>query len=68
MKIIALDFDGVLCDGLLEYFQASWYTYCQVWNPDSQKPPEDLAQKFYPLRPVIETGWEMPVLVRALIL
>ncbi|NET61552.1 MAG: HAD family hydrolase, partial [Symploca sp. SIO2E6] len=57
-----------LCDGLLEYFQASWYTYCQVWNPDSQKPPEDLAQKFYPLRPVIETGWEMPVLVRALIL
>ena len=67
-KILALDFDGVLCDGLLEYFQASWYTYCQIWNPDSQKPPADLAPKFYRLRPVIEIGWEMPVLVRALIL
>ncbi|NEP63707.1 MAG: HAD hydrolase-like protein [Symploca sp. SIO2G7] len=67
-KILALDFDGVLCDGLLEYFQASWRTYCQIWNPDSQEPPEDLAPKFYRLRPVIETGWEMPVLVRALML
>jgi len=67
-KILALDFDGVLCDGLLEYFQASWRTYCQIWNPDNQEPPEDLATKFYRLRPVIEIGWEMPVLVRALIL
>ncbi|NEQ69602.1 MAG: HAD hydrolase-like protein [Symploca sp. SIO2D2] len=67
-KILALDFDGVLCDGLLEYFQASWRTYCQIWNTDSQEPPEDIAPKFYRLRPVIETGWEMPVLVRALIL
>ncbi len=67
-KILALDFDGVLCDGLLEYFQTSWRTYCQIWNPDSQKPPEDLAPQFYRLRPVIEIGWEMPVLVRALIL
>ena len=67
-KILALDFDGVLCDGLLEYFETSWHTYCQIWNPDSQKPPEDLAPKFYRLRPVIEIGWEMPVLVRALVL
>ncbi|NEP13500.1 MAG: HAD family hydrolase [Symploca sp. SIO1A3] len=67
-KILALDFDGVLCDGLLEYFQTSWRTYCQIWNPDSQEPPEDLAPQFYRLRPVIEIGWEMPVLVRALIL
>ena len=67
-KILALDFDGVVCDGLLEYFQTSWRTYCQIWNPDSQKPPDDLAPKFYRLRPVIEIGWEMPVLIRALIL
>ena len=67
-KILALDFDGVVCDGLLEYFQTSWRTYCQIWNPESQQPPEDLAPKFYRLRPVIEIGWEMPVLIRALIL
>lgn len=66
--ILALDFDGVLCDGLLEYFQTSWRTYCQIWNPDNPIPPEDLASSFYRLRPVIEIGWEMPVLVRALML
>lgn len=66
--ILALDFDGVLCDGLLEYFQTSWGTYCQIWNPPSHTPPDNVAAQFYRLRPVIETGWEMPVLVRALML
>lgn len=66
--ILALDFDGVLCDGLLEYFQTSWRTYCQIWQPDSQTPPDDLAPRFYRLRPVVEVGWEMPVLLRALVL
>ncbi|HEY9652646.1 MAG TPA: HAD family hydrolase [Coleofasciculaceae cyanobacterium] len=66
--ILALDFDGVVCDGLLEYFQTSWRTYCQVWNPDNPIPSEDLTLSFYRLRPVIEIGWEMPVLLRALML
>lgn len=66
--ILALDFDGVLCDGLLEYFQTAWRTYCQIWNPKSQTPPDDLAPYFYRLRPVVEVGWEMPILLRALVL
>jgi phosphoglycolate phosphatase-like HAD superfamily hydrolase len=66
--ILALDFDGVLCDGLLEYFQAAWRTYCQIWSPPNPTPPPDLAPVFYRLRPVIETGWEMPVLIRARVL
>lgn len=66
--ILALDFDGVLCDGLLEYFQTAWRTYCQIWEPESQTPPDDLAPRFYRLRPVVEVGWEMPVLLRALVL
>lgn len=65
--LLALDFDGVLCDGLREYFQSSWRTYCQVWRPESDLPPESLAERFYRLRPVIETGWEMPLLLRSLI-
>ncbi|MGF1494411.1 MAG: HAD family hydrolase [Microcoleaceae cyanobacterium] len=64
--ILALDFDGVICDGMLEYFQVSWQTYCQAWNI-TEEPPEGLAEGFYRTRPVIETGWEMPVLIRALI-
>ncbi|HEY9639476.1 MAG TPA: HAD family hydrolase [Coleofasciculaceae cyanobacterium] len=65
--ILALDFDGVLCDGLIEYFQTAWRTYCQIWTPVDQIPPEGLAEQFYRLRPVIETGWEMPILVRSLL-
>ncbi len=65
--ILALDFDGVICDGLIEYFEVSWRTYCQVWSPAHQTPPDDLAPKFYRLRPVIETGWEMPILIKALL-
>jgi len=66
--ILALDFDGVVCDGLIEYFQTAWRTYCQVWSSASSTPPENLASTFYQLRPVIEVGWEMPILLRALIL
>ena len=65
--ILALDFDGVICDGLIEYFQVAWRTYCQIWNTPDDTPPENLPARFYKLRPVIETGWEMPVLIKALI-
>lgn len=71
-ELIAFDFDGVICDGLVEYFQTAWKAYCQLFQPDgdqppANQPPEDIAEKFYPLRPVVETGWEMPVLVQALV-
>lgn len=64
--ILALDFDGVVCDGLIEYFQTAWQAYCQIWSPADTTPPSGLAEQFYRLRPVIETGWEMPVLLRSL--
>jgi hypothetical protein len=71
--ILALDFDGVICDGMLEYFQSTWRTYCKIWQPvgaiheSPLQPPEGLEPSFARLRPVIETGWEMPVLIRSLI-
>lgn len=66
--ILALDFDGVVCDGLIEYFQAAWKAYCRIWNSSDHTPPEGLAEQFYRMRPVVETGWEMPVVVRSLLL
>lgn len=66
-SILALDFDGVLCDGLIEYFQTAWRAYGHIWGTDAP-PPEGLADRFYRLRPVVETGWEMPVLLRSLLL
>jgi len=64
-KILALDFDGVICNGLEEYFQSSQKCYQKIW---SEIPDQKLREYFYQLRPVIEYGWEMPVLLRALIL
>lgn len=65
--ILALDFDGVICDGLKEYFQTTWRVYCQIWKPEDSTALKGLAEQFYRLRPVIETGWEMPVLLRAIV-
>ena len=65
--LLALDFDGVLCDGLIEYFQTAWQAYCQLFERTVKEPPAGLAERFYPLRPVIETGWEMPILIHALL-
>jgi hypothetical protein len=65
--ILALDFDGVLCNGLVEYFDTSWQAYCQLFEETSITPPIGLTERFYALRPVIETGWEMPLLIHALI-
>ncbi len=65
--ILALDFDGVVCDGLREYFQSAWKAYVAVIKPADPAPPEGLAARFYPLRPVVETGWEMPLVIYGLL-
>src|SRR5215510_9985384 len=64
--ILALDFDGVLCDGMREYFEASRRAYRRVW-PDENAPGKELFPAFRALRPVIMTGWEMPLLLRAIV-
>ncbi|MFM2302755.1 MAG: hypothetical protein RLZZ135_158, partial [Cyanobacteriota bacterium] len=67
-RILALDFDGTLCDGMAEYWETAWRTYTQVWQLDRLEPSAGVAEKFRELRPLIEVGWEMPVLIRALTL
>ena len=64
-NILALDFDGVVCNGLQEYFASTKRAYQQIWSTDVE---DSFAPSFYRLRPVIETGWEMPILLRALVL
>ncbi len=67
-RVLALDFDGTICDGMAEYWQTAWRTYTQVWQLDRLEPSAEVAKKFCELRPLIEVGWEMPVLIRALTL
>ncbi len=61
-RILVLDFDGVLCDGRLEYFASSCRVCGQVWGlaPAQLEP---LRPAFDRLRPLIEIGWEMPLLL-----
>ena len=67
-QILSLDFDGVICDGILEYFQTTKRTYETLWKVGDRDRLDQFADQFYRLRPVIETGWEMPILLRALVL
>jgi hypothetical protein len=48
-----------------EYFETSRRTCVRVW-PDETVPVAGLFPSFRALRPVIMTGWEMPLLLRAL--
>jgi phosphoglycolate phosphatase-like HAD superfamily hydrolase len=63
---LALDFDGVICNGLREYFQISLKAYRQIWPNLLEDCPPDWEDAFSDLRPVVETGWEMPLVLRAL--
>src|SRR5215467_11508525 len=64
--ILAIDFDGVLCDGMAEYFETSRRTCIKTW-PRESAPSDALLPAFRRLRPVIFTGWEMPLLLRAIV-
>jgi phosphoglycolate phosphatase-like HAD superfamily hydrolase len=62
---LALDFDGVLCNGVREYFQTAWTVYQKLWSTDDAGPPAGLFDQFTRLRAVVEMGWEMPMVLRA---
>ena len=63
--ILALDFDGVLCDGMREYFEAAWRAYRRLRPSVEPAPPAGLFERFARLRPVVESGFEMPLLIHA---
>jgi phosphoglycolate phosphatase-like HAD superfamily hydrolase len=66
--LLALDFDGVVCDGRPEYFETAWQAYVAAWpQPRISSRPAALAERFSALRPLIESGWEMPLIIHALL-
>jgi phosphoglycolate phosphatase-like HAD superfamily hydrolase len=64
--VLALDFDGVLCDGRAEYFEAARRAYRETW-PSPREVRDDVAVAFGARRPLVEGGWEMPVLLHAIV-
>jgi phosphoglycolate phosphatase-like HAD superfamily hydrolase len=65
--ILALDFDGVLCDGMPEYFGAAWRAWRRLQPSVAPEPPSGLFDRFARVRPVVEGGWEMPLVIMALL-
>lgn len=66
-KLLALDFDGVICDTVREGCRSAWQV-CREFLPlDGDAPPPELASRFVRLRPVVEHGWEFPVLVLSIL-
>jgi phosphoglycolate phosphatase-like HAD superfamily hydrolase len=63
----ALDFDGVLCNSVREAFRSGWEVCRELGATTTEAPPPELAAAFIRIRPVLEFGWEFPVLVLALL-
>jgi hypothetical protein len=75
-RLFLFDFDGVVCDSCDECTVSAWRT-CRMLNaipPDflgtsSQEdtPPQWLFEKMREIRPAIEVGWQIPVLLSVLL-
>src|SRR5688500_20127757 len=66
-RVLALDFDGVLCDGRAEYFETARRAYAAVWPGADLARAAAVATAFAAGRPLVESGWEMPLLLHALV-
>jgi hypothetical protein len=61
--LLVLDFDGVVCHGIGEFFESSWRAWHRLDTPplpDTRR--DELAARFARLRPAVEAGWEMAML------
>lgn len=63
--LIALDFDGVLCDSAGETAVSAWYAGSGIWSEWQGDPPRTLVDRFRQLRPALETGYQAVPLLRA---
>jgi len=67
MSVLALDFDGVLCDSARETGISGWKAGAALWSDMAQpRPPEVLLDAYCRARPVIETGYEAILMMRLL--
>jgi hypothetical protein len=68
MKILALDYDGVICDSVAETGISGWKCATRLWPalfPETTM-PETLVADFRRVRPFLETGFQAAILVRML--
>lgn len=66
-KLLALDFDGVICNTVHEGCRSAWQVCREVVPRLGDAPPAEFASMFVRLRPVLEHGWEFPLLMLAIL-
>jgi phosphoglycolate phosphatase-like HAD superfamily hydrolase len=66
-KVLALDFDGVICNTVREGLRSAWQVCREIRGGGDAIPPPEVGAAFVRLRPVLEVGWEFPVLLLALL-
>ena len=69
MTLIALDFDGVLCDSAAETAASAWKCARELW-PDlltTELVPCEIVEQFLQVRPWLETGWQSVLMIRMLL-
>lgn len=64
--LYALDFDGVICDSALETAISGWKVARQLWTDMPEEPDTSLIDGFRVVRPIMETGYEAVLIMRAL--
>ena len=63
--ILALDFDGVLCDSAAETAASAWRAGQKIWpHWESPEPPQTWVDGFRAVRPYLETGYQAIPMLR----
>jgi len=68
MALLALDFDGVICDSAAEIAASAWRCARQIWPqsfPSNNAPPEAITA-FCQMRPFLETGYQSILMLKML--
>lgn len=65
--LLALDFDGVICDTVREGARSAWEVIRPLRGADGQPLPAQALEAFVRLRPTLELGWEFPLLLWAIL-
>ena len=63
--LLLLDFDGVIVDGIKEYWESSRQTCINILSPQEKENiylPSEIPSTFKAMRPWVHQGWEMVVL------
>ena len=64
--LLVFDFDGVIVDGMAEYWWSAWHACLRLEAAPEGLTPDQVPDAFRQLRPLVHHGWEMVLLAAEL--